>query len=291
MLKAIARYRFLTSEQVRRIVGGSERGVRNRLRILAAHAYLVRVASDITEPFAFGLANKGARSLADHVNHHLDWTAKNDTTEYFLAHTLAVAETMLQFDLAARDGAVRLVDHHALLPDMPERTRDARDPFCLRVRIVHHDKALTVPVIPDRLFAFRYADGTTHNFALEQDMGSMDIWASRLVGKSSIRRKLIGYFHAREQKRIAEQWAFKSFRVLIVTTTETRIESMLKAQRRVAPDCPPGLFLYSTPERVARQGALGPAWITSKSDNVSLRHDKIANGNERTSRIYNANIN
>ena len=233
---------------------------------------------------------RGCWPIDDVINHRLDWTAKNDTTEHFLAHTLAVAETMLQFDLAARDGAVRLVDHHALLPDMPERTRDARDPFCLRVRIVHHDKGLTVPVIPDRLFAFRYADGTTHNFALEQDMGSMDIWASRLVGKSSIRRKLIGYFHAREQKRIAEQWAFKSFRVLIVTTTETRIESMLKAQRRVAPDCPPGLFLYSTPERVARHGALGPAWITSKSDNVSLRHDKIANGNERSSRIYNANF-
>ena len=267
--------------------------MRNRLRILSAHAYLVRVASIVTEPFAFGLANKGARLLAerdDRINHRLDWTAKNDTTEHFLAHTLAVAETMLQFDLAARDGAVRLVDHHELLPDMPERTRDARDPFCLRVRIVHHDKGLTVPVIPDRLFAFRYADGTTHNFALEQDMGSMDIWASRLVGKSSIRRKLIGYFHAREQKRIAEQWGFKSFRVLIVTTTETRIESMLKAQRRVAPDCPPGLFLYSTPERIARHGALGPAWITSKSDNVSLRHDKIANGNERSSRIYNANF-
>ena len=66
MLEAIARYRFLTSEQIRRIVGGSERGVRNRLRILSAYAYLVRVVSVVTEPFAFGLANKGARLLADH---------------------------------------------------------------------------------------------------------------------------------------------------------------------------------------------------------------------------------
>jgi hypothetical protein len=57
MLKAIARYRFLHSDQVRHIVGGSERGVRNRLRILSAHAYLVRLTSVVTEPFAFGLAN------------------------------------------------------------------------------------------------------------------------------------------------------------------------------------------------------------------------------------------
>ena len=209
------------------------------------------------------------------IDHRLDWTAKNDTTDYFLAHTLAVAETMLQFELATRDGAARLVDHHELLPDMPERTRSARDPFCLRVAIRHQDKALTIPVVPDRLFALVYPDNTTHNFALELDRGTMDIWANRLVGKSSIRRKLIGYFHGREQKRIAETWGFKSFRVLTVTTSDSRIESMLKAQRRVAPDCPPGLFLYSTPERIARHGALGPAWVTSKSDNVSLRHDKI----------------
>ena len=49
---------------------------------------------------------------------------------------------------------------------------------------------------------------------------------------------------------------------------------MLQAQQRVAPGCPPGLFLYSTPQRIARHGALGPAWVTSKCDNVSLRHDE-----------------
>ena len=277
ILQAIGRYRFLNADLVRRIVGGSGRGVRNRLRMLSTHAYLVRLATIVTEPVAYGLANKGARLLAGRgadINHRLDWAVKNDTSHYFLAHTLAVAETMLHFHFTTRDAAIRFIDHHELLPDMPEPTRRARDPFCMRVAVRHGGQNILIPAIPDRLFSFLYDDGTRHNFALELDRGTMDIWANRLVGKSSFRRKLIAYYNAREQKRHAEVWGFKSFRVLTVTIGEERIRSMIEAQRRVASGCPPGLFLYSTPERLARHGALGPAWITSKSDNISLGHDK-----------------
>ena len=55
-------------------------------------------------------------------------------------------------------------------------------------------RPLTIPVIPDRLFAPDISRHTRHHFALELDRGTMDIWANRLVGKSSIRRKLIAYF-------------------------------------------------------------------------------------------------
>jgi hypothetical protein len=100
----------------------------------------------------------------------------------------------------------------------------------------------------------------------------MDVWANRLVGKSSLRRKQLGYFRARELRRFATQWGFKSFRVLVVTTSEERIQSMLRSQQRAAANCPPGFFLYSTFERLARHGALGPAWTTIKTDKVSLLH-------------------
>ena len=73
----------------------------------------------------------------------------------FLAHTLAIADTMLRFEFATRDCAVRLVDHQELLPDMPERTRSARDPFCLRVTVRQKDIALTIPVVRSNLDADR----------------------------------------------------------------------------------------------------------------------------------------
>jgi hypothetical protein len=274
LLKAIARFRFLSSRQLHHVVGGSERGVRNRLRLLTNNGYLVRDTAALTEPFAYGLCNRGARLLAERgepVNVHLDWIDKNRRTDYFLAHTLEVADVMLQFETAVRD-RVTLIDHHTLLPNMPEATQDKSDPFQLRVAIPHRDTSLTVPVIPDRLFALRYDNGTIHNFALELDRGTMDIWANRLVGKSSLRRKLLAYHYAREQRLFTQQWGFKSFRVLTVTTTEERVASMLKAQRRVAANCPPGFFLYSTPRRLADYGSLGPAWINCNSNAVSLCH-------------------
>ena len=93
---------------------------------------------------------------------------------------------------------------------MPHQTQNARDPFRLRTTLRHGGKELPVAVIPDRLFALVYPD-VQHHFALEQDMGSMDIWASRLVGKSSMRRKLLAYAHAREQNRFVDTWNCQEF--------------------------------------------------------------------------------
>jgi hypothetical protein len=276
MLEAIAQYRYLSSPQLHRIAGGSERGIRNRLRLLTAHALLNRRAPHITEPFAYGLTRQGARLLAERgiaIDYRQDWTATSRTTALFLNHTLAIAETMLHFRFATAVRSLGLVDHDALLPHMPQLTQNARDPFALRTTLRQGGKELPVAVIPDRLFALVYPDAR-HHFALEQDMGSMDIWASRLVGKSSMRRKLLAYARAREQNRFIDTWNFRSFRVLTVTTSESRIRTMLEAQRKLAVDCPPGLFLYSTVGRIAKHGALGPAWTTSKRDNVSLQHEE-----------------
>lgn len=293
IVRAIGQFRFLSSRQVQRIVGGSERGVRNRLRNLFAHGYLDRpphqraeLADFLNPPLVYGLGKRGARLLADlgaPIDHRLDWTTKNTRATFpFLAHTIEVAETMMAFTSACLDAASpRLVDHHQLFPLLPVQTRVSSDPFSLRITLPHRAQALAIAVVPDRLFALLYPD-TRHNFALELDRGTMDIKATRLVGKSSFRRKLLGYFHAWLAKRHTEVWGFKSFRILTVTPSEKRIENMIAVQRDLARDCPAGLFLYSTPERLIRHGALGPAWMTSRSDNVSLLHNKVA-GNARVS--------
>jgi hypothetical protein len=290
ILEAIARFRLLSPLLLLRIVGGSERGVRNRLRMLTAHKCIVRLPAKITEPLAYGLANKGARLIAKrgiNINPRLDWTAANHRSDYFRAHTLEVADTMLHFQYAANENAISLVDHHDLFMHMPEPTKNTTRPFSLRATIRHQHKPLTITIIADRLFALVYPHAR-HNFALEQDLGTMDIWASRLIGKSSIRRKHLGYVHAREQRRFVDHWGFKSFRVLIVTTSDTRINTMLRTQRHFVPTCPPGFFMYSTRERLSRHGALGPAWVTIKRDNVSL----LDNAHTlRISELANANLN
>ncbi len=102
---------------------------------------------------------------------------------------------MIAFELACRnEGAPALIDHHDLLPYLPEKTREDDAPFHARVTVRGAREPLTIGVIPDRVFSLAFEGQTRLNFALELDRGSMDIKARQLVGKSSFRRKLIGYY-------------------------------------------------------------------------------------------------
>jgi len=285
ILQVVAHYRFVSADQITRCVGGSPRGVRSNLRNLFWHGYLDRPKhqhvylgaffDEGNHPLVYALARKGARLLAERgapVDHRLDWTTKNKrATAQFLAHTIEVADAMLAFHFPAlADGAPRLIDHAQLLPLMPQETRSLWDPFKLPVDITHHGKSLTLSVVPDRLFSLALADDTRLNFALELDRGTMDINAKRIVGKSSFRKKLILYFNAWLQKRHTEVWGFQSFRVLTITPSDTRLANMIKAQREVTRDSASGLFLYTTPDRLAAAGPFGPVWISSKADNIAL---------------------
>ena len=286
IVRELVRYRYLSSDQIVRLVGGSARGVANNLRNLFWHGYIDRPASQNTylvaffdegnRPLVYGIARKGIRFLAelgDAVDERLDWRSKNNRTATFLAHTLEVASTMMHFSMACgRNGAPRLIDHAELIPYFPERTRALKDPFALRVTVPHNHKEVPLTIVPDRLCSLVYANNTRNNFAIEQDLGSMSVGnkSTKLLGKSSIRKKHIAYFHAWRQKRHTAVWGFQSFRCLFVAPSEARIENMLKSQREVTADRASGLFLYTTPERLEAHGALGPAWISNNSDHVSL---------------------
>ena len=161
IMRALVKYRHLTSDQIVSIVGGSERGVGNNLRSLFWHGYVDRPASQNTylvaffdegnRPLVYGIARKGVRFLAelgDPVDERLDWRGKNNRTAIFLAHTLEVASTMMHFALACgRDGAPRLIDHAELIPYFPQETRSLKDPFALRVTVPHNRKDLTLTVV------------------------------------------------------------------------------------------------------------------------------------------------
>jgi hypothetical protein len=283
----VARYRFLTSEQIARADGGSHQQVLRRLRFLFDLALLDRpraqlvqvtpVLEDGTKPMVYGLARGGARLLAETgvlPDERLDWTTKNRrATPLFLAHTIETAEVMLAFEqaLAAHDDR-RIIDHHELLPLMPEATQAAADPFRCRVtvQLPIRPEPLTIGVVPDRLFSIAFDDQTRLNFALELDRGTMDIRSRQLIGKSSFRRKLIGYWHLWQQRRHAETWGFQSFRVLTVTPSEKRLNNMLAVQREVVGGTGSNLFLFTTPERLNTHGPLGPAWVSGKGEAVAL---------------------
>src|SRR5271166_6279388 len=171
ILHAVARYRFLSSTLIIRLFGGSSQQILRRLQLLFHHGYLDRPTSQIAQlahvfdfgnrPFIYGLGRVGAQVLAEAgipLKERLDWTRKNArATAQFLAHTIETAETMIAFELACREeGTLELIDHHDLLPYLPEKTRDDDAPFHAHVTLNIAPKPIPVGVIPDRVFSLAF---------------------------------------------------------------------------------------------------------------------------------------
>jgi hypothetical protein len=285
ILHAVARFRFLSSTLINRLAGGSSQQVLRRLQLLFHHGYLDRPKAQIAQlaqvfefgnrPFIYGLGRAGAHALAEAgvpLKEKLDWTTKNArATALFLAHTIETAETMIAFELACRaEDAPRLIDHHDLLPYLPQATQEEEAPFHVRVTLKRNRDEVAIGVIPDRVFSLAFADQTRLNFALELDRGTMDIKARQLVGKSSFRRKLLGYHQLWKERLHTERWGFRSFRVLTVTPSEKRIENMLAVQREIVGEQGSNLFLFTTPKRLQSHSPLGPVWTSGKGEMTGL---------------------
>lgn len=286
IVRAVARWRFLTSQQIIQFVslsdpGTSHQQVLRRLQGLYAHGYLDRPVHQQLQLHAFahlayGLGRSGARLLAEMgepIDGRADWLTKNKrASAEFLMHTLETAETMIAFEKACRDhGTLSLIEQHQLLPYFPEKTRRLRDPFRCRVsvRLPQASTPMTIGVVPDRLFSLTHENATRHNFAIELDRGTMKVNAKTFNG-TSFRRKLLGYFHLWRERKHHELWGFQSFRILTITTSEKRIETMRAVQREVTASAASGLFLYSTAELLAMETTLGAAWINSAGERVRL---------------------
>ena len=137
-----------------------------------------------------------------------------------------------------------------------------------------HATAFSVGVepegLPDRVVSLVYDDRTQHNFCVEIDRGHMPVKSKSLAGRTNYRRKLATYYHAHVQDCHKTQWGFQGFRILTIAPSEARIAHMLDAQREVTSDRLAGLFLYSTPQRLAEHGAFAPIWMTTERDGISI---------------------
>jgi hypothetical protein len=146
IIRAVARWRFASSIQLWRLVGGSRQKVLRRLELLYDHGYLDRPAAQIVQlyadgnkPTVYGLARAGAKLIASRDGiplNRLDWTTKNVRAGgEFIAHTIETAEVMIAVALAARRQRLRVVDHAELLPYLPPKTQAMRNPFYWKVKL------------------------------------------------------------------------------------------------------------------------------------------------------------
>ena len=268
--------------------GHSEVHLRRRLRLLVAHGFLQLPeaqrylsaysfkADGGSIPLVFSLGAEGAREVSRY-EHHLDprtaWSRKaKDVSPFTIAHSLEVSEFVISMLEAANGHDLTLRDHYDLLPEfpasrpayhtsvfqltatLPDTYRSILDPKDTRT------DALVVHTKPDRVFSLISADGTQRtNFLYEADRETETVRPSALSNQATIRRKILGYWHAFKNNVHTTQWGFANARVLFQTHSQSHIDVMVKALKAEIPSGT-GLFLFSTRELIATHGPLAPVW-------------------------------
>ncbi len=218
----------------------------------------------------YGLGNKGGRLLKEEMGGvicRLSWGEKNRAIgRIFFEHALLVSDVMVALALACRKIAgVRLLTNDDLsLLDGVDRPRQ----FRWRVQVNGH---LNLGIVPDRVFALDVSDGDGNTerafFFLEVDRGTMPVVRKNL-SQSSFYRKLLAYQATWTSGLHRSQFGFHRFRVLTVTTSAARVNSLVDACSQLRSGH--GLFLFCDQVSLKTHGdILRMPWKTGRPGETS----------------------
>jgi len=277
----VAARRFLSSEHIRQLVGGSRKNVTNRLKGLFEHGYLDRpqcqydifLTGGGSKHIAYALADKGARLLADMENgRRISWTHKNKNVgRPFLEHTLSIADFSVALDVAvqARDN-IELVAGDELVASFPDETASQKKPFHLNVPLIHQGARMAVGVEPDYAFSLYLPKVKRKAFFLvEVDRGAMPIERFDLR-QTSILRKLLAYQTMWKSKVHQSHFGWRNFRVLFVTTSMERVENMIASMNGHGQTQGSPLFLFADKHDLYDGDVLDSHWLDSYNNKQQL---------------------
>jgi hypothetical protein len=256
ILICVQRHRFLRSDHIRALSPGSSQQITRRLQRLFHHGFLDRPRCQIeyfqsgSRRIAYGIGKKGLDWLKCERPFLLPQPASKRHKiigRLFLEHALLVADIMVAVEMACRRrGDVRLL-----------RTSESEQfvPSQWSVNVSHR---LLFRVVPDSIFCLEYRGARCWYF-LEADRGTMPVTRRRLE-RSSLQRKFACYVATWEQE-ISRSFGIRRFRVLTVTTTSTRFETIIEACKKLK--CGRGLFLFADVNKLLGEAdVLASAWRT-----------------------------
>lgn len=257
IIRHVHRHRFLRSWQIIALVGGSRQQVLRRLKLLYHHGYLERPRYQLqyfhqggSRHIIYGLGNKAVAFLKTDERFQ-DHSIGN----IFFDHTIFVSDVMIALELACRrNGNVRLI-HEDELP-IPSNARSSNHRL-IRWKVKVGGTKLTV--VPDRVFALEYG-GRRAFFFLEADRGTMPVMRSS-PHQTSFNRKLVAYEATWNQALHRSRLGIHRFRVLTVTTSAKRMESLVTACSKLKSGH--GLFLFAN-ESVLSGNVLSNQWFAGR---------------------------
>ena len=262
IIRHVARFRFLRSTHILRLVGGAPAQILRRLQALYHHGWLDRPRCQIdffhrggSKPIAYGLGSRGAalmRREHDVPFERMEWSGKKTRIgRLFLDHALMIAEILITVELACRSTSetVRFVPAADLEREMAASNRGRRASFHWSVAV----GGRKIGLIPDGVFALEFQDAPAGKNRLicflEADRGTMPITRSN-PNLSCFSKKMQAY--SALWKRGDFEKAFGSRRVAVyaVTTSAERVHNFASATAKLPYGR--GLFACHTLEEVIR---------------------------------------
>lgn len=287
IVRFVAKYRFLNSDHIRRLVQGSAKNITNRLKLLFEHELLDRPECQYgyyrpgggSEHIVYGVSDKGTKLLADNdaqtSSKRSSWAHKNRSVGHpHLKHTLAISDFAVSLRLSVRHhNDVDLADGDRLLSSFPTETRALNKPYRLNTSVTHQGMHTAVGVEPDYAFSLYLTELKCRAFFLvEIDRGTMPIERSNLR-QTSILRKLLAYQSIWQSKQHQQHFGWRNFRVLFVTTSAERVENMITSMNKHAHTRQSPIFLFTDKQSLYTGDMLAYEW----QDGAGVTHRLIPN--------------
>ena len=271
ILRLLNRYRFLRSTFIHAFVGGNKTKLVERLGQLYHEAgHLDRPAQQWQavnaryQPAVYELSEKGAEVLGENGGSSdgggLGCRGSGPYRQF--AHMLMVCEILASFELAAAQTAgLRLVWWPEILAKAPAETQRAERPLQIGASNGPHGEAGRGAIEPDAVFGIEYRTGKKRAyrfFALEADRGTMPVERTD-KGQSSYLAKLIAYRAIIADGTFRRRWGVPNLFVFTVTTSESRLDAMQAAVRKITDGRGSGAFLFKVYPGAVIAGHSDPA--------------------------------
>jgi hypothetical protein len=257
IIRLVAAYRLLASDQICALVGGSYQNLLRRMQLLYLGGFLDRPRFQTlrsNEKLIYALGKAGAALLAadDAGNRRWfgDWAEKNrQIRSPQIEHQMMISRFRSQLTLAGRANGVEI---SRWLPDGTVRES---------VSIETNREPINVPVCPDAVLTLtllneREGSNRVH-VCLECDRSTMT--TARFLLKAR------GYWHWWRSGQQTEQIAAHNFLVVTVTQSEERARNLAKAVAELDAPRHRGLrmFLFGCEREYVNEkyrAVLGPMW-------------------------------
>lgn len=257
ILSLLVKYRFLTTSQLHRLCFGARSKALKRLRQL----YDANLVNRLFRPVIVGnaeivytIAPKGLSLLKGYQNtgdlsENLTYGKR---TQLFLEHELA----LVKFRLAAENSCDERGIEILFWKSTPQ-LRILQKGKLIVEKIKCLDGTI-LPLLPDAFFGIRTQKGKSF-FFVEMDMGTESL--------KRIAAKFKAYVNYLRNGQFQNRWGYKAFRVLVITTSQKRIDNMIqfaKAHKSFSL-----LFWFATQEQAeCSESIFAHSWLCASNESA-----------------------